>query len=702
MRNLLLLHIVMLIIIVGCGTEQKTAVTNQPGTPSTAWPQPIPCRIQDGADPDLFVMTLGDVQTPLAQGMFDPVKDQVRLDDGTVKEHYYKDTLGIQTYAPLDKLRFPLPPSGWCSWYFYYSRINEDEVKLNAEWIAENLKDYGANYVQIDDGWQGSGGREGGRDWTQVRPSSFPSGMDTLAKYIKSLGLTPGIWLAPHGQSNSEVVEANPDVFLLKSDGTSASDTWEGRFLVDPTTEASHDYLADLFEKLCDWGYEYFKIDGQPIVVEEYDSKREFMRNPDEDKDNVALFRETLETIRSVIGQDRYLLGCWGMPTEGIGIMNGSRTAGDIVLGWQGGFMLALRATQRDYYLHNIAWYNDPDVLVVRSPLTYPQAQAWATLQGLSGVALMSTDRLVDLSEPRVELMRRIYPAVNIRPLDLFQIEENKSTWDLKVNHMGRQYDVVGLFNYDMNERDSKYIRWADLALSSEQPIHVFDFWNQDYLGAWNAGILVDVDPTSCRVLTLLADNGEIQLISTNRHITQGWIDLQQINYDAEAAVFSGTSSVIKNDPYALRFVFPKGKNYVIKSAKARSGMRKLPVEITNHQGWAVVRMMSKKTTDVNWTVSFEPADFYPYPTGAPERLRVRQTEPDSVQVTWREQYWLNNGYQVYLDGKLLGYTPKAMFPISGLEPGREYTVEVETTWEDGTVSRQKASREFTLEADDS
>ncbi len=77
--------------------------------------------------------------------------------------------------------------------------------------------------------------------------------------------------------------------------------------------------------------------------------------------------------------------------------MNGSRTGGDVVLGW-GGFQVALRPTLQYYYLHNIVWYSDPDVLLVRSPLTLDQARVWATLEGLTGQALMSSDRLMDLS----------------------------------------------------------------------------------------------------------------------------------------------------------------------------------------------------------------------------------------------------------------------------------------------------------------
>ena len=669
----------------------------------TSWPHPIPCRIQDGENLDLFVMTLGDVNTALAQGTFDPLKDQVILKDGTIKVHYYRDTLGVTYYKPIDKSHFPLPPSGWCTWYYYYWRITAQEVKRNANWISENLKDYGARFVQIDDGWQGWGEHRDTRNWTMVHKERFPDGMADLAMYIKSVGLVPGIWLAPHGQSNENVVKQNPGLFLLKPDGTSASDTWEGKFLIDPTVPETHSYLKDLFTKLCEWGYEYYKIDGQPIVVREYNRKKAFMKNPFGDPNE--LYRQTLESIRQAIGPERYLLGCWGIPIEGVNIMNGSRTGGDIVLGW-GGFQTALRAVMAYYYQHNIVWYVDPDVMVLRSPLTIEQARVWATLQGLTGQALMATDRMMDLSEERVEMLRRVYPAVDIRPLDLFTSQRNKRIWDLKVNQLDRRYDVVGVFNFDEVKAEQMYIKWADLALPTDRPIHVFDFWNKEYLGAWEAGMALDLAPTSCRVLTLLPSNGKIRLISTNRHITQGWVDLVELKYSDAEMTYSGKSNIIKNDPYELRFVFPRDKNCAIKSATARTidsdpsadSEKTLPVTFTNHQGWATVKIHSDKTTKVIWDVQFESADIYHYPAAEPSNLRIERVGLDGANLTWTEQYYLNVGYQVYLNGKLLGYTPKAAFPLRGLDPKTDYIVEVETVWEDGTASQRQAQLKFSTD----
>lgn len=692
MKTFLRPAFVVLLVLSATGALGVSGTTQAAATVKS-WPYPIPCRIQDTGNPDLFVMILGDVSTPLSQGLYDPRTDEATLRDGTVKKGLFKDALGVKFFTPLDKKIFPLPPSGFCTWYYYYQDVNENEVKWNAEWMAENLKDYGARYVQIDDGWQGETkeGRHGSRDWTTV-DKAFPGGMAALAARIRALGFVPGIWLAPHGQSNEDVVKASPGVFLFKPDGTSASQSWEGPFLVDPSTPATHAYLKDMFSKLAGWGYDYYKIDGQPVVLGEFAKTAAVMKNPG---DTVALYRKTLDTIRAAIGPNRFLLGCWGTPLEGVGIMNGSRTGGDVVLGWSGGFMVALRATLRWYFTHNIAWYADPDTMLLRPPLTLDQARAWATLQGLTGQALMSSDRLMDLSRDRVEIMRRVYPAVDIRPLDLFPAQRNKRIWDLKVSHLGRNYDVVGVFNYGESKAEQVELKWADLGIPDDKPVQVFDFWGGEYVGAWEAGMAIDLAPTSCRVLTLVPMTEQIQLISTNRHITQGWVDLAQFAASADGMSFTGRSRVIKNDPYELSFAFPRGKNFAVKKATARGPKGVLATGAANHQGWATVRIEPTATVEVDWEVSFEAAPSYVFPTASPTGLRVERVGLDGVDFKWGAQYYLNVGYQVLLDGKIQGYAGSTAFPFRGLDPLREYTAEVRSVWEDGSVGERHKPAEL-------
>ncbi|HEY2973241.1 MAG TPA: NPCBM/NEW2 domain-containing protein [Pyrinomonadaceae bacterium] len=684
----------LLALVLGSLLVCQIAVAQTATDSKQAWPRPIPVRIRDSGNKDLLVMTLGAVNPVIADGTFDPATDEVRLKGGSSLKNYYRDTLKIKYYKPIDKSRFPLPPAGWCSWYFYYQEIGEDEVKRNADWIAQNLKDYGAVYVQIDDGWQGTGhGLGDNRDWTTI-DKRFPGGMPGLAAYIKSLGLKPGIWLAPHGQSNEAIVKLNHGAFLLKPDGSSASSTWEGRFLIDPSTPESRQYLKDLFSTLSAWGYEYFKIDGQPIVIREYRNKKSSMKHPVDDADE--LYRDTLASIRAAIGPDRYLLGCWVVPLEGVGLMNGSRIGADVLPNWDG-FKFALRATMEYYFLHNIAWYTDPDVLVVRAPLPLEQARAWATLQGLTGQSLLTSDRLSDLSAERVELLRRVYPAVDIVPMDLFKSERNKRIWDLKVNHLGRNYDVVGVFNFDETKAAPTYVSWKDLGLPENKLVHVFDFWNKEYLGAWDKGVTVDLAPASTRVLTLLPQEDHPQLISTSRHLTQGWVDLVSQVYSPANNSYRGRSKVVRNDPYEIRFVFPRGKNFVIKQASARNANGRLAVKISNHQGWATVEFISPLTTGVTWNVSFAPGDVYHFPVREPQNLWAERAGIDGANLRWTVQHQPAVGYQVSLNGKVVGFTPTQVFALRELDPAASYTAEVRTVWQDGTISEKKAELQFNL-----
>src|SRR4029079_15058898 len=210
-------------------------------------------------------------------------------------------------------------------------------------------------------------------------------------------------------------------------------------------------------------------------------------------------------------------------------------------------------------------------------------------------------------------------------------------------------------------------------------------------LGAFAKGISIDVGPASTRVLSLVPATDQIQLVSTSRHITQGWVDL--ISQNISGNRYTGKSRLIRNDPYNLRFAFPQGKNYVIKSATA-SG---LPVRFMNHQGWAEVEITSPQTRDVSWEVRFEPAAFYHFPVKEPQHLWAERYGVDGANLRWVIPAQPPFAYQVSLNGTVLGYTTSQAFALRGLDPNTNYTAEVRRVWQDGTLSEKKARASFTL-----
>ncbi|EMQ0913129.1 alpha-galactosidase, partial [Raoultella ornithinolytica] len=45
------------------------------------------------------------------------------------------------------------PPKGWNSWNIYGASVTEQEVRNNAQVMAEKLKAYGWEYVVVDIQW---------------------------------------------------------------------------------------------------------------------------------------------------------------------------------------------------------------------------------------------------------------------------------------------------------------------------------------------------------------------------------------------------------------------------------------------------------------------------------------------------------------------------------------------------------------------
>src|SRR6266446_347645 len=104
--TLLLLFGLLAIGLLSDRPQLSTAHSLMPAmnaAPNKGWPHTIPLRVRDGANRDLMVMTLGDVETPLAEGMYDPTTDEATLKDGSIIKNYYREKLGVKYFKAIDK-----------------------------------------------------------------------------------------------------------------------------------------------------------------------------------------------------------------------------------------------------------------------------------------------------------------------------------------------------------------------------------------------------------------------------------------------------------------------------------------------------------------------------------------------------------------------------------------------------------------------
>ncbi|HEX5411688.1 MAG TPA: glycoside hydrolase family 36 protein [Terriglobia bacterium] len=360
-------------------------------------------------------------------------------------------------YAPLDKSKWPEVPVGWISWYQYFSRVTEQDIVENAQAVAKYFKAFGLKYCLVDAGWQAAGdGEKGspiGGDWNAWN-DKFPHGMKWLADQIHSQGLYAGLWLSAFGNADAQFYEIHPDWFLHEASGSGKLGTWFGTYVADFSNPALKKYLYDTYrDHALNWGYDYFKLDGENATRDIWAENRDRAYDPSMDA-NTA-FRQALGVIHDAMDSKPgvFFSACGpAFPTEAMGIAQAGRLAGDVVGDGEPpsfrGVREALAGIRRGYYTHGIAWYGDPDALVVRPPLTREEARTWTSILGLTGQVLMLGDDETKLSPERRDMVRKIMPVADITPMDLYPFDSDRPVWILHVKRRFGSWAVAGLFNW--------------------------------------------------------------------------------------------------------------------------------------------------------------------------------------------------------------------------------------------------------------
>ena len=224
--------------------------------------------------------------------------------------------------------------------------------------------------------------------------------------------------------------------------------------MADFSNPALKKYLYDTYRNHeLNWGYDYFKLDGENATRDIWAENR--VRAYDPSWDANTAFRQALSVIRQAMDSkpEVFFSACGPeYPTEAMGIAQSGRLAGDVVGDGEPpsfrGVREALAGIRRGYYTHNIAWYGDPDALVVRPPLILQEARTWTSILGLTGQVLMLGDDETKLPPDRRDIVRKIMPVADITPMDLFPFKADRPVWMLHIRRPFGSWAVAGLFNW--------------------------------------------------------------------------------------------------------------------------------------------------------------------------------------------------------------------------------------------------------------
>ncbi|MBO5766318.1 MAG: alpha-galactosidase [Lentisphaeria bacterium] len=349
-------------------------------------------------------------------------------------------------------------PLGWCSWYYYFSQVTEEDVMTNTKFLAANRDKFPVKYIQLDDGYEPALG-----DWLDYDPK-FPNGLAKLAENIRKEGFTPALWVGPFmGFENSRLIQEHPEYFIHDKDGNIIKAMgWRGGMTsaLDGTNPATCEFLKDLFRKIRAMGFDYVKLDfmmlsaGIPGESVYFDPKAT----------RAQALRRGLAAIREGFGEDGFILGCTTPLGPVVGLVDGERIGTDIAKGWEsrpGSYDEGLtmpnvcRNIINRSYMHRRLWLSDPDTLLIRkegTTFTEEEAKLWFEALRLAGGLLLSGDRLDTLEPERLAWTIELFSnpdAYEVRALDVWE-RSVPGVW-LAINRKSGELRLT-LFNFENEE----------------------------------------------------------------------------------------------------------------------------------------------------------------------------------------------------------------------------------------------------------
>ena len=381
-------------------------------------------------------------------------------------------------HAPL---RFPKPPTGWCSWYCFGPRVTAQQVLDNLDFIAKHTP--GLRYIQIDDGYQPAMG-----DWLETG-AAFGGNVQGVLKQIRQRGFEPAIWVAPFvAEEKSHVFQEHPDWFVkneegkpLRSDLVTFGGWRRGPwYVLDGTHPDVQKHFENFFRTMRrDWGCTYFKLDANfwgAIHGGRFHHPR---------ATRIEAYRRGMQAILRGTG-DGFVLGCNHPIWPSLGLIHGSRSSNDIKRTWERIETTARQNLSRNWQNGRL-WWNDPDAIVLTGDLPVNEFQFHATAIYATGGMLLSGDDLTKIQSEKLEMLRKLQPPTGVAARfddDSFQ-----------VGHM------------QLGQRQMACIlNWTDhpqsISVTLRRPSRVTDFWNDGSLGS-HAGrfVVKDMPPRCGRIL---------------------------------------------------------------------------------------------------------------------------------------------------------------------------------------------------------
>lgn len=440
-------------------------------------------------------------------------------------------------------------PSGWCSWYELKDGVTEANLLDNLAAARARIGPANLRVVQLDDGYQRAAG-----DWETN--AKFPHGHRWLTERIHEAGFRAGLWMAPFAVAErSGIPVAHPEWLLETPEGEPLvlveRDDWGGKvYGLDSAQRPVRDYLRNLARHVAtEWGYDYLKLDH--LHYGATGTRKDRRLSPAE------AYRAGLQALREGAGR-AFIVGCGAPLQHAVGLVDGMRIGPDVDTSL-GRLQPAAQNVALRSHLHATAWFNDPDCVVAREPLTAEEARAWATVVALSGGMSLATDQLNRLPEERLEILQRVMPVARLRflgPGAAAGASPPGTSPEWFLAQVRDDWWMLAAVNWTETPR-----RMA-LSLAAQGirgPLAAYDVWAGRRLPDVDGAVTLPVEAHATTTVSLRRRRRVPFVLGSTRHVVQGAVDLAEEHWDARRRVLRARSVRLDGRPYSVTIALPPG-----------------------------------------------------------------------------------------------------------------------------------------------
>lgn len=273
------------------------------------------------------------------------------------------------------------PIMGWSSWNNFRININEEIIKAQADYmVSSGMKAAGYSYINIDDGY--FGGRDANGQLL-AHPKRFPSGMQSIARYIHSKGLKAGIY------SDAGI--------------NTCGSYWDKDTISCGSGLFGHEY-QDLNLMLNKWGFDFIKVDwcgGEWMELNEQ-----------------TRYTSIGNLIKSLKPNTGYNICRWKFPGEwATYIADSWRISGDISNNYES--ILRIIDINADLWKYASPGHvNDMDMLQVGRGMSYDEDKSHFSMWCMLNSPLLAGNDLRTMSKQTIEILtNKEVIALNQDPL---------------------------------------------------------------------------------------------------------------------------------------------------------------------------------------------------------------------------------------------------------------------------------------------